>query len=39
MACYSSMDFQEAQDQKEGQEDQGELKVLGGGPPSCLKIL
>ena len=24
---------------KEGQEDQGEVKELGGTPPSCFKVL
>ena len=36
MAWDSSMDFQGAQGQEEGQEDQQFLKQLGGCPPSSL---
>ena len=32
------MDCQGAQSQKEGQEDQGEVKDLGGTHPSCFKV-
>jgi len=37
MAWDSLMDFQGAQSQKEGQEDQGEEKEQGGTPPSGHK--
>ena len=29
---------QGAQSRKEGQEDQGEIKELGGHPPSCFRV-